>query len=73
MLDELSDSDFKVIVDLEGLPPGIYQRPPIVDQIPDKVRVQTTLPDTVEVDITIAPTQTPTATLLPEQIPTPTP
>jgi YbbR domain-containing protein len=61
-LDTLSPDDFKVILDLDGLPPGVYQRAPIVEIYPEQVRVQTTLPETVEVIIEIAPTPTSTPT-----------
>lgn len=61
-LDTLSPEDFKVILDLDGLPPGVYQRAPMVEIYPEQVRVQTTLPETVEVIIEVAPTATPTPT-----------
>jgi YbbR domain-containing protein len=65
VLDNLSPEDFRVILDLTGLPPGVYQRSPIVDQSPPQVRVQTTLPEIVEVKIELAPTPTlsPTGTI----------
>jgi len=62
ILDKLTPSSFRVVLDLSGLPPGIYQRSPFVDLLPDQVRVQTTLPETVEVTITLAPTPVPSAT-----------
>ena len=58
VLDKLDASQFRVVLDLTGLPPGVYQRSPVVDLFPDLVRIQTTLPDTVEVTILIAPTPT---------------
>ena len=58
ILDKLSAASFRVVLDLTGLPPGIYQRSPVVDQVPDQVRVQTTLPEIVEVKIELAPTPT---------------
>jgi YbbR domain-containing protein len=81
ILDKLAPNNFRVIVDLTGLPPGVYQRPVEIDLYPEEVRVQTTLPEIVEV--TIAPLPTPPVTLsappnptqpasLPAQ-PTPTP
>ena len=74
ILDTLSVEDFRVILDLEGLPPGVYQRAPTVEVFLDQVRVQTTLPETVEVIIEIAPTPTPTLTesVTPEGSGTPT-
>jgi YbbR domain-containing protein len=79
ILDQLSPANFRVIVDLTDLPPGIYQRQVVVDLQPDDVRVQTTLPESVEVTIDLAPTPTPRgtapATALPGITPflTPTP
>jgi YbbR domain-containing protein len=62
LLDTLSAEDISVIIDLEDLPAGVYQRSPIVEVFIDRVRVQTTLPETVEVVIEQAPTPTPTPT-----------
>jgi YbbR domain-containing protein len=59
ILEQLSPSNFRVIVDLTDLPPGVYQRQVIVDLQPDQVRVQTTLPESVEVTIDLAPTPAP--------------
>jgi YbbR domain-containing protein len=73
VLDQLSEEDFKVIVDLTGLPLGIYQRSPTVESYPEQVRVQTTLPETIEVTIETAPTLTPSPTnLTPAVTPTAT-
>ena len=58
VLDQLSPSNFRVIVDLADLPPGVYQRQVVVDLQPEEVRVQTTLPESVEVTIVEAPTLT---------------
>jgi YbbR domain-containing protein len=63
VLDILSPSSFRVILDLSGLPPGVYQRAPTIDTDTEQVRVQTTLPETVEVIIEAAPTPTPTETV----------
>jgi YbbR domain-containing protein len=62
ILDKLSPDSFRVVLDLTGLPPGIYQRSPVVDQAPDQVRVQTILPEIVEVKIepALTPTVSPT-------------
>ena len=59
VLDKLEASQFRVVLDLTGLPPGVYQRSPVVDLFPNLVRIQTTLPETVEVTIQLAPTPTP--------------
>jgi YbbR domain-containing protein len=73
VLDQLSEEDFKVVVDLTGLPLGIYQRSPAVESYPEQVRVQTTLPETIEVTIETAPTLTPSPTnLTPAVTPTAT-
>jgi YbbR domain-containing protein len=78
-LDQLSPANFRVVVDLTDLPPGVYQRQVVVDLQPEDVRVQTTLPESVEVIIELAPTVTPgsnpAATELPDFTPmlTPTP
>jgi YbbR domain-containing protein len=58
VLDTLTPADFRVVLDLSGLPPGIYQRPSVVERTPAQVRVQTTLPETVEVTIEALPTAT---------------
>jgi YbbR domain-containing protein len=58
ILDQLSPANFRVVLDLTGLPPGIYQRSPVVELAPDQVRVQTTLPEIVEVKIELLPTPT---------------
>jgi len=71
ILDGLTLTNFRVILDLTGLPVGIYQRSPVVDLAPDQVRVQTTLPETVEVVIELVPTPSPSK--LKPATPTPTP
>jgi YbbR domain-containing protein len=58
ILDKLSPASFQVVLDLTALPPGVYQRSPVVVQAPDQVRVQTILPEIVEVKIEPAPTPT---------------
>jgi YbbR domain-containing protein len=58
ILDTLSSASFRIVLDLTGLPPGIFQRSPVVDQAPEQVRVQTILPEIVEVKIELAPTPT---------------
>jgi YbbR domain-containing protein len=71
ILDGLTLTSFRVVLDLTGLPVGIYQRSPVVDLTPDQVRVQTTLPETVEVVIELVPTPSPSK--LKPATPTPTP
>ncbi|OQY87658.1 MAG: hypothetical protein B6D39_12565 [Anaerolineae bacterium UTCFX2] len=83
VLDRLTPENFGVVVDVSGLPAGVYQREIEVDIAPEQVRIQTTLPDTVEVTIEIVPTVTATTTnlattpgatltLTPASTPTPT-
>lgn len=62
LLDKLTPSSFRLVLDLTGLPPGTYQRSPVVDLLPPDIRVQTTLPETLEVIITLAPTPTQSGT-----------
>lgn len=78
-LEVLTSEDFLVVLDLTGLPEGVYQRPVLVDRFPDGMHVQTTLPESVEVTIKIAPTPTntpiggpPPMTLTPTSSPTAT-
>jgi len=73
VLDKLTPSSFRVVLDVGGLPPGVYQRPPTVDFAPENVRVQTTLPETVEVSIELPPSPTPTAIVPATNRSTPTP
>ncbi|MBN1146249.1 MAG: hypothetical protein JXA78_03260 [Anaerolineales bacterium] len=81
VLDALTPSNFRVVLDLAGLPVGVYQRVPVVASDSEQVRVQTTLPETVEVRIELAPTPTltltlsvtPEVSLTPTQAPTVTP
>ena len=61
VLDQLAPNKFRVVMDLTGLPPGIYQRMVEVDLFPEQVRVQTTLPEIIEV--TIVSSTSPTTTL----------
>lgn len=72
VLESLTPSSFRVILDVTGLPPGVYQRTPTIDLLPELVRVQTTLPETVEVTIIQLPTPTP-STAQPTATVTPTP
>ena len=75
VLDKLTEENFRIVLDLSGLPPGVYQREPVVELAPELVRIQTTLPESVEVTIEIAPligTQVaPTPTIQPSPTPLP--
>jgi YbbR domain-containing protein len=55
LLSKLDQASFRVLIDLEGLTPGVYQIAPEIDLVPDQVTVQTVLPETVEVTIEPAP------------------
>jgi len=51
VLDTLSADSFRVVVDLGGLEPGVYQLAPVIDLIPGQVSIDTILPETVEVTV----------------------
>ncbi|MFC1878415.1 YbbR-like domain-containing protein [Chloroflexota bacterium] len=70
ILETLTPTDYRVVLDLSGLPPGVYQRTPVIEELPAEVRVQTTLPEAIEVTISLAPTPTPTVTPTPGPSPT---
>ena len=59
LLDTLLLQDIRVIVDVTGLAPGIYQLTPRVEILVADIVVGTILPNTVEVTITPAVTPTP--------------
>lgn len=66
ILDALTPSSFRAVVDITGLEEGTYQIQPVVDLVPAEVQVQNILPDTVEVMIQIASsTPTPAGTVVP--------
>ena len=75
VLDQLTEENFRIVLDLSGLPPGVYQREPVVELAPEQVRIQTTLPESVEVTIEIAPMIStliaPTPTIQPSPTPLP--
>ena len=73
VLDTLTTDNFRVTLDLSNLPPGIYQRTPVVDLYPEDIRIQTILPETVEVNIEVNLTPSPTGTIMPSITPSPTP
>lgn len=60
ILDGLTATSFRAVVDLTDLGEGTYQIVPTLDLAPDEVQIQAVLPETVEVIIGIAPTPTPT-------------
>lgn len=62
VLDNLKTSDIRIIINLEGLTEGVYQRIPQVEVSLDDIRVQSILPGSIEVRISNAPTVSPTST-----------
>jgi YbbR domain-containing protein len=71
VLDTLTQASFRAVVDVSDMAPGVYQMIPVVDLVPEQVRIQTILPETVEVSITITPTPTATTTANPVLVVTP--
>jgi YbbR domain-containing protein len=71
VLNTLSPTDVRVVVDLTGYEVGTYQFTPQVNILPTGVSLSSILPASVSVTITIAPT--PTQTLTPSGTITPTP
>ena len=57
-LENLIPGDIRVVVDLTGLEPGIFQLQPIVDILPDGIYLQSISPESVEVTIQAIPTPT---------------
>ncbi len=66
-LEILTDLDVRVVIDLTGLAPGVYQLAPDVVILPDRIRLQVISPETVEVTIIEADTLTPTPSPTPEE------
>jgi YbbR domain-containing protein len=60
ILDKLTADSFRVIVDLTGLEPGVYQLPVLLDLVPESIEIESVLPESVEVVIELVPTPTPT-------------
>jgi YbbR domain-containing protein len=73
LLETLSPTAVRVLVDLSDLETGIYQIVPGVSILPERVQVESILPETLEVTITIGgtPTATPTPGTSPGATPTP--
>ena len=66
-LETLTDLDVRVVIDLTGLELGVYQLPPEVIILPDRIRLQVISPETVEVTIVEADTLIPTPSPTPEE------
>ncbi len=61
-LDSLTESDVRVVVDVEDLEDGTYQLSPEVVVLPERVEVESVSPNTIEVEIVSADgTATPTS------------
>ncbi|HEX9092334.1 MAG TPA: CdaR family protein, partial [Anaerolineales bacterium] len=86
ILNTLSPTDVRAVIDLAGYEVGTYQLIPEINILPERVQKVSILPATVEITITTAPTPTrtgtpgkgtptgaPTKTATPTKIATPTP
>jgi YbbR domain-containing protein len=60
VLDALTETDVRVVVDLEGLEKGIHQLTPEVIILPERIKAEAVSPGTVEVEILDAEEVTPT-------------
>jgi len=82
VLKTIKSSNLRVVVDLTDLTPGEYQLPPVVDLLPESVKVASILPTNISVVIlavenaagtpTLNPTVSPSPNLGPPITPTPT-
>jgi YbbR domain-containing protein len=59
VLNAITPSDIRVMVDVAGRDVGVYQMFPTVTFLPERVRTESILPSTVEVTLFTAPTPTP--------------
>ncbi len=80
LINSLTSSSIRVSVDLTGMKPGTYQVVPVVDLLPNQLKVASIMPENVEVTVVVAVPLTPTivkpATITPTPIilkPTKTP
>jgi YbbR domain-containing protein len=76
LLNNLTPGGIRISVNLSGMEVGTHQVTPVVDLLPNQVKVASILPESVEVTIEVAPpeenTPTPGVTLA-SRTPTPTP
>jgi YbbR domain-containing protein len=70
VLEALRSEDVRVVVDVQGLTPGVYQLVPEVVLLPEGLSAESVLPSPIEV--TIEAGATPTMTPTPARTPTPT-
>jgi YbbR domain-containing protein len=73
LINSLTSGGIRVSVDLTGMKPGTYQVIPVVDLLPNQLKVASILPENVEVTIAIAAPVTPTTIKYPTVTPTPVP
>lgn len=77
VLNTLSPTDVRAVVDLTGYEVGTYQFIPQINILPERVQKVSILPATVEITISTAPTPThtgtPGGTVAPQRLPTQTP
>jgi YbbR domain-containing protein len=73
LINSLTSSSIRVSVDLTGMKPGSYQVIPVVDLLPNQLKVASIMPENVEVTITLAFPVTPTSIKHPTVTPTPVP
>lgn len=77
ILNNLKPAEIRVVANLSGMEPGVYQITPVIDLLPNQVRVIYIQPETVAASIVRPPTLTPSPTggtaSLPTQEGTPTP
>jgi hypothetical protein len=62
ILNNLRPVEIRVIANLSGLEPGVHQVAPMVDLLPNQVKVVSMLPETMVITISPAPTATPVPT-----------
>jgi YbbR domain-containing protein len=67
VLNAITPTDIRVMVDVSGLDVGVYQRSPTVTFLPERVQTESVLPSTVEITIYPAPTPTPVPEIPQEQ------
>jgi YbbR domain-containing protein len=73
LINSLTSGGIRVSVDLTGMKPGTYQVIPVVDLLPNQLKVASILPENVEVTISIAVPTTPTIVKHPTVTRTPIP
>lgn len=59
-LDNLTDTDVRVVLDVTGLEVGIHKLTPDVIILPERIRAEAIIPENIEVEIRIAEEPTPT-------------